>query len=67
MSRTWRSREQLEHQVVTLHGQHVTRRGIARACGVSRNTVKKILIAHATKRDQGHTALPTPVKRAPRW
>lgn len=66
MSRTWRDREELEHQVVTLHGQRVTRRGIARACGVSRNTVKKILIAHATQREQEHTALPAAVKRAPR-
>ena len=66
MSRTWRNREELEHQVVTLHGQRVTRRGIARACGVSRNTVKKILIAHASQREQEHTALPVAVKRAPR-
>ena len=41
-------------------------RAIARALGISRNTVKKILEKHAEAREQPHTALPTPPRRAPR-
>ena len=40
---TWSSREELAHQVVVLARQRMSRRAIARALGVSRNTVKKIL------------------------
>jgi hypothetical protein len=38
----------------------------SRALGVSRNTVKKILRRHARARQEPHTALEAPPKRAPR-
>ena len=66
MTAPWRSREQLVHQVVTLARDGVSRRAIARAVGVSRNTVKTVLASHARSRAAEHVALaPTP-KRAPR-
>jgi transposase len=51
---------------VTLSHQGLTRRAIARAVRVSRNTVRKILSAHGDKRRQEQTALATPLKQAPR-
>ena len=59
-------REKLIHQVVTLKRDGLSRRAIARAVGISRNTVKKIVRKHDNAREQPHTALPTPPKRAPR-
>lgn len=61
-----RTQEDLVHEVVTLHGQGVKRRAIARAVGVSRNTVRKILEAHHTARQIEHCALTEPPERAPR-
>jgi transposase len=63
---TWRTREELIVQIVTLHRQHLSRRAIAVALGVSRNTVKAILAARAAAREEKHEALPKPPKRAPR-
>jgi orotate phosphoribosyltransferase-like protein len=40
---THRTREELVHQVVTLAKQGTTRRAIARALGVSRNSVRALL------------------------
>jgi transposase len=63
---SWQSREELAHQVVTLKSQGMAARAIARALGVSRNTVKSLLIGHVAARETGHAALaPQPV-RAPR-
>jgi transposase len=62
----WSSREELVHRVVTLAEAKVSRRAIARAVGISRNTVRAILEAHAQGRDVPHFALPTPRTRAPR-
>lgn len=63
---SWQSREELAHQVVTLKSQGMAARAIARALGVSRNTVKSLLIGHVAAREAGHAALaPQPV-RAPR-
>ena len=62
----WRSREELVQQVVELCGRGMRRRAIARALGVSRNTVKKILGAHAQARAAPHAALVPPPARAPR-
>jgi transposase len=61
----WRSREELVHHVVTLAKQGVTRRAIARALGVSRNTVRALLDAHEQGRDTEHVAITRP-SRAPR-
>ena len=38
----WHTREELEHQVVALSKQGVPARAIARALGVSRNTVRAL-------------------------
>ena len=60
---TWRSREELAHQVVTLATQGLARRAIARALGVSRNTVQPLLAAHAARAKEEHTALPDAAAR----
>jgi transposase len=62
----WRNREELVQQVVELCGRGMTRRAIARALGVSRNTVRKILDAHHQARVAPHAALVPPPARAPR-
>jgi len=62
----WKTREQLAHEAVTLARQKVSRRAIARALRVSRNTIKKILDAHVEQREQGHAALTPPPPRLPR-
>jgi transposase len=62
----WRSREQLVHQIVTLDRDGMSRRAIARAVGVSRNTIKAVLAAHADQRAAEHSALPPTPSRAPR-
>ena len=66
MTAHWRSREQLVHQVVTLARDGVSRRAIARAVGISRNTVRAVLAAHAHAREAEHVALPPIPTRAPR-
>src|SRR5688572_30543256 len=66
MTATWRTREEMFHQLVTLDRQGVTRRAIARALGVSRNTVKALLKNHAQAREQKHQALAPLPARAPR-
>jgi len=63
---TWVTREQLVHRVVTLAAQGMSRRAIARALSVSRNTVKNILLSHGQERARPHSALPPKSKRAPR-
>ena len=62
----WRSREQLVNQIITLARDGVSRRAIARAVGVSRNTVKAVLAAHAHGREAEHVALSPIPTRAPR-
>jgi transposase len=66
MTGRWQTREQLTHEVVLLSRQKMSRRAIACALGVSRNTVKKILKAHAVQRQEGHAALAPPPPRLPR-
>jgi transposase len=62
----WKTRPELEHQVVTLNGQGLARRAIARALGVSRNTVRKVLEQHGQARHEPQTALSAAPERAPR-
>jgi len=62
----WQNREELDHQVVALGRDGLSARAISRALGISRNTVKKILRKHARVRQEPHTALEAPAKRAPR-
>jgi transposase len=66
MTATWRTREELIHQLVTLHRQGLSCRALARALGVSRNTVKVLRAAHTAARETEHEALAPPPSRAPR-
>ena len=61
----WKTREELEHQVIILSGQGLSRRAVARALKISRNTVRKILGAHGKARQEAPRALAVP-ERAPR-
>lgn len=63
---TWQTRAELVHQIVTLKRQRMSRRAIARAVGVSRNTVKAVLAAHGVQRAVEHQALAPSPPRAPR-
>jgi transposase len=66
MTGVWRSRQELVHQIVTLARAGTSRRAIARAVGVSRNTVKAVLRAHGVQREAEHSVLAPPPPRAPR-
>jgi transposase len=67
MTATWYTREQLLQQLVTLHRQGLSRRAIARALGISRNTVKVMLAAHTAAREEtGQPAIVARPARAPR-
>lgn len=66
MTTRWRTREGLEHDVVTANTKKVSRRAIARSLGISRNTVRKILATHALQRVEGHSVLVPPPPRVPR-
>ena len=43
---SWNSREAIEHQVVIMSVQGMSKRAIARSLKISRNRVKRILKAH---------------------
>lgn len=58
MSATWRTRQEMELQAILLERQGIARRAIARALGVSRNTVRHVLEAHQQAREAPHSALP---------
>lgn len=60
------ARAELELQVVTLTAQRMSQRAVARSLGISRNTVKHILAAHARQRIEPQSALPAPCQAAPR-
>ncbi|MEY4515026.1 MAG: hypothetical protein RLZZ450_7148 [Pseudomonadota bacterium] len=62
----WVTRADLVHRIVTLDQQGLSRRAITRTLGVSRNTVRVILVAHRVERDTPHQALSPPSTRAPR-
>lgn len=63
----WSTREELVAQVVTLACQQVSSRAIARALGVSRNTVRKLLAEHRRAREvEAVSALPRKPSRTPR-
>lgn len=66
MTSMWRNRQELAHQVALLAKQGESRRAIARALGVSRNTVRRLLAAHAQGRDTEHIAITPRPSRAPR-
>jgi len=60
------TREELEFRVVTLRGQGMSRRAIARVLDVSRNTVRDILESHEQRRKKEHCVLVAPVQNTPR-
>jgi len=60
------TRDELVHRIVTLNTQGTSRRAIARALGISRNTVKTVLKAHERQRHEEHCALGARPRRAPR-
>ena len=66
MTATWHTREELLAQLVMLHRQGLSRRAIARALGISRNTVRSLMASHAVARATEHKAIATPPSRAPR-
>jgi len=66
MTATWRTREELLQQMITLQQQGLSRRALARALGVSRNTVKTLLATHAKEREAPHSALVARPVRTPR-
>ena len=59
-------REGLEHRVVLLRAEGMSKRAIARALRISRNRVNRILARHRARRQSGHTALARPAARATR-
>ncbi len=59
------SSEERAHKVVLLASQGMTRRAIARALGIGRNTVRKLLAAHADKRSTPHQGIEPKPQRAP--
>ena len=66
MTATWRNREELIQQLVTLARQGQSRRAMARALGISRNTVKVLLAAHDLQRKAEHIAIAPRPTRVPR-
>lgn len=66
MTTSWRTREELVQLVVTLARQGTARRAIARALGVSRNTVRTLLDAHEAGRETERVAIEPLPSRAPR-
>ncbi|MDQ3401279.1 MAG: IS21 family transposase, partial [Chloroflexota bacterium] len=66
MTAQWRNREELVHQIVSLARDGLSRRAIARAVGVSRNTVKAVVASQEVSREAEHVALVAALARAPR-
>jgi transposase len=62
----WNTREELVHQLAVLARQGLSRRALARALGISRNTVKALLAAHQHARDAEKEDEPTPPRPRPR-
>jgi transposase len=56
--RVRRSREDLVHEIVLLHTQGMKVRPIARALGVARKTIDRVLAEHAAGREAGALAIP---------
>lgn len=66
MTATWRNREELVHQLVTLAKQGTSQRELSKTLGISRNTVRALLAAHRARGDRAPDELPPRPRRAPR-
>ncbi len=53
----FRTREELEHAIVTMHHDGWSKRALARHFKMSRNTIRRILNKNQAHRNQGHSAL----------
>jgi len=59
-----RNRQDLEHTLILRHQEGSSIRELSRQFQVGRNTVRRILRAHAKRRDSGHEGLTKRLKRA---
>ena len=58
------NRQELEHTLILMHHEGRSIRELSRQFHLGRNTVRRILRAHAQRRDSGHDALTKRLKRA---
>ena len=66
MTATWRTREELAHQVALLAKQDTPIRAMARALGVGRKIIRQLCAAHVNERASEHAAVTPRPRRAPR-
>jgi len=52
-----RNRQELEHQIITLHAQGTSIRALSRQFAMGRNTIRRILRKNRRQRDCGHDTL----------
>ena len=58
-----RSHKELEHKVIIMHAEGWSIRELSRRFHLGRNTIRRILRDHASRRDQGHDILTKPSVR----
>ena len=51
----FRTREELDHAIVTMHNDGWSKRALAKKFEMSRNTIRKIINKNQKNRDQGHS------------
>ena len=59
-----RDRKDLEHNIIIMHNEGKSIHELTRQFQIGRNTVRRILRAHADRRDSGHDVLTKKLKRA---
>ncbi len=52
-----RNRQELDHQIITLHAQGWRIRALARHFAMGRNTIRRILRKNRSQREKGHDVL----------
>ena len=58
-----RSRKELENKVIIMHAEGWSIRELSRRFHLGRNTIRRILRGHTSRRDQGHDILTKPSVR----